>query len=253
VTFAWGWLAIIGFPGLSGFWSKDAIIEAAFATGGGEGWRPWVFGLAALFGAGITAFYMSRLFFMTFHGARRWPDDAHPHESPRSMTVPMIVLAAGSVALGVLIGPTGAIQDWLRPAVGGAGEAEHAVISYWPLFGLTLLLIAAGVALAWRMYWAAEVPVQAPAGSVLTRAARRDLYQDDVNDALVLEPGDQLARGLAYTDTHGVDGLVGGVAGLVSGLGGRLRRVQTGLVRSYAMSMLAGVLVVALGVLAVRL
>jgi NADH-quinone oxidoreductase subunit L len=253
VTFACGWLAIIGFPGLSGFWSKDAIIEAAFAAGGGAGWRPWVFGAAALLGAGITAFYMSRLFFMTFHGARRWEDDAHPHESPSTMTVPMIVLAAGSVSLGVLLGPTGAIQDWLEPAVGAAAESEHAVIGYWPLFGLTLLLIAGGVALAWRMYWATAVPQTAPAGSVLTRAARRDLYQDEVNAALVLEPGEQLTKALAYTDTHGVDGLVGGIAGAVSGLGAQLRRVQTGLVRSYAMSMLAGVLVVALGVLAVRL
>jgi NADH-quinone oxidoreductase subunit L len=253
VTFACGWLAIIGFPGLSGFWSKDAIIEAAFATGGGEGWRPWVFGGAALLGAGITAFYMSRLFFMTFHGARRWPDEAHPHESPSTMTIPMIILAAGSVALGVVLGPTGAIQDWLEPAVGGAGEAEHGVLGYWPLFFLTLALIAAGVALAWRMYWVSEVPRTAPAGSLLTRAARRDLYQDDVNDALVLEPGDQLTKGLAYADTHGVDGLVGRIAGTVSGLGSALRRTQTGLVRSYAMSMLAGVLVVALGVLAVRL
>src|SRR5664279_2296662 len=91
VTFGFGWLAILGVPPFSGFWSKDKIIETAFATG--DGWRPWVFGFAALIGAGITAFYMSRLFFMTFHGRKRWPQDAHPHESPILMTAPMVVLA----------------------------------------------------------------------------------------------------------------------------------------------------------------
>ena len=84
-TFGIGWLAILGVPPFSGFWSKDKIIEAAFI---GEGWRPWVFGVAALIGAGITAFYMSRLFFMTFHGKKRWTDDVHPHESGQLMTDP---------------------------------------------------------------------------------------------------------------------------------------------------------------------
>ena len=79
VTFGLGWLAIIGIPPFSGYWSKDKIIEAAFI---GDGWRPWVFGGAAMIGAGITAFYMSRLFFMTFHGRSAGTEDAHPHESP---------------------------------------------------------------------------------------------------------------------------------------------------------------------------
>ena len=97
VTFGLGWLAIIGVPPFSGFWSKDKIIEAAFE---GSGWQPWVFGLTALLGAGITAFYMTRLFFMTFHGERRWTDDVHPHESPLIMTVPLMVLAVGSALPG---------------------------------------------------------------------------------------------------------------------------------------------------------
>src|SRR5690242_126750 len=108
ITFGLGWLAIIGFPFLSGFWSKDRIIEAAFVGGG---WQPWVFGLTALLAAGLTAFYMSRLFLMTFHGGRRWDDhDVHPHEAPALMTVPMMVLAVGSAFLGLLLGPTGLIQ-----------------------------------------------------------------------------------------------------------------------------------------------
>ena len=116
VTFGLGWLAIIGVPPFSGFWSKDKIIESAFV---GEGWQPWVLGGAAMLGAGITAFYMSRLFFMTFHGEKRWETTTqHPHESPLTMTVPMMVLALGSAFLGLILGPTGIITSWLAPVVG---------------------------------------------------------------------------------------------------------------------------------------
>jgi len=141
VTFGLGWLAILGVPPFAGFWSKDKIIEAAFI---GEGWRPWIFGFAALIGAGVTAFYMSRLFFMTFHGKKRWPKDAHPHESPRSMTVPMVVLAAGSAFMGLILGPTGAIQSWLEPVVGVHVEGESPVIAVPVLTTLTLLVRCRG-------------------------------------------------------------------------------------------------------------
>ncbi|MBL8932534.1 MAG: NADH-quinone oxidoreductase subunit L [Kineosporiaceae bacterium] len=248
-TFGLGWLAILGVPPFSGFFSKDGIIETAFATG--EGWRPWVFGMATLIGAGITAFYMSRLFFMTFQGRKRWPAEAHPHESPSLMTVPMIILAVGSVALGGFLFVGGRFHDWLEP-VTGAVEEHHPVIAKYPLMGLTLVLVAVGVALAWRQYWQAEVPQTAPRGSWITRAARKDLYQDDVNEAVFMRPGQYLTRSLVFTDTKGVDGAVGGLAAAVGGLGGRLRRWQSGLVRTYAASMLAGVVVLLLGVLAVR-
>jgi NADH-quinone oxidoreductase subunit L len=252
VTFGLGWLAIIGFPGLSGFWSKDRIIEAAFI---GDGWRPWVFGLVTMFAAGITAFYMSRLFFMTFQGNKdnkRWPKDAHPHESPLLMTVPMIVLAVGSGLLGLALGVSNALVHWLEPVVGVHEEADP-VLPATVITVLTLVLVAIGVGLAWRMYWQANVPEVAPRGSLLTRAARRDLFQDDLNEALFMRPGQYLTRYLVYVDNRGVDGAVGGLAALVGGLGGRLRRVQTGLVRSYAASMLAGVVILLGGVLAVRI
>jgi NADH-quinone oxidoreductase subunit L len=249
-TFAMGWLAILGVPPFSGFFSKDAIIETAFATG--SGWRPWLFGGVALLGAAITAFYMSRLFFMTFQGRKRWPEQAHPHESPLLMTVPMVVLSIGSVFLGGLLVLNGAFHSWLLPVTGEGVEADP-VIARTPLMGLTLLLVAGGVFLAWRQYWQAEVPTTAPTGSLLTRAARRDLYQDDVNEAVLMRPGQYLTRTLVFVDNRGVDGAVGGLAAAVGGLAGRLRRWQSGLVRSYAMSMLAGVLVLALGVLAARI
>jgi NADH-quinone oxidoreductase subunit L len=240
-TFGLGWLAILGVPPFAGFWSKDKIIEAAFI---GEGWRPWVFGLAALVGAGVTAFYMSRLFFMTFHGKKRWDDTAHPHESPLVMTVPMMVLAVGSALLGLLLGPTGAITSWLEPVVGGHAEGEHPVIAVPVLMVLTLLLIAAGIALAWLRYWREDVPAVAPRGSLATRAARRDLYQDDVNEAVLMRPGIHLTRSLVFFDRKGIDGAVGGLAALVGGSSGRLRRVQNGYVRSYALTMLLGVVVI---------
>ena len=241
VTFGLGWLAILGVPPFAGFWSKDKIIEAAFI---GEGWRPWVFGFAALIGAGVTAFYMSRLFFMTFHGKNRWPKEAHPHESPKVMTIPMMILAAGSASLGLILGPTGAIQSWLEPVVGAHPEGEHPVIAVPVLTTLTLLVVATGLGLAWMRYWRDEVPVVAPVGSLLTRAARKDLYQDDVNEGMLMRPGLHLTRALVFFDNKGVDGTVGSLAALIGGSSARLRRVQNGFVRSYALTMLAGVVVI---------
>ncbi|MEP7035405.1 MAG: NADH-quinone oxidoreductase subunit L [Actinomycetota bacterium] len=239
ITFGIGWLSILGIPPFSGYFSKDKIIEAAFI---GEGWRPWVFGSAALIGAGITAFYMSRLFFMTFQGKKRWPEDAHPHESPKRMTVPMIILAVGSAFLGLILGPTNAIQNWLEPVFGPPPPGEP-VIAASVLIVLTLLIVIAGAVLAGLQYWRAEVPVVAPVGSPLTRAARQDLYQDDVNEAVLMRPGLHLTRALVFFDNKGVDGVVGSLAALIGGSSGRLRRVQNGFVRSYALTMLAGVVV----------
>jgi NADH-quinone oxidoreductase subunit L len=250
ITFGLGWLAILGVPPFSGFWSKDAIIETAYSTG--EGWRPWVFGTVALLGAGITAFYMSRLYFMTFLGRRRWVPEAHPHESPALMTGPMIILALGSAALGGLLVIGGAFEHWLEPSTGQATEGEP-VISAAILPWVTVLVVAVGLALAWRMYLAQPVPEVAPRGSLATQAARRDLFQDDVNEAVFMRPGQYLTRSLVFGDVRGVDGAVRGVAASIGGLAGRWRRWQTGFVRSYAMSMLAGVIVLALGVLVVQI
>jgi NADH-quinone oxidoreductase subunit L len=249
VTFALGWLAIIGFPGLSGFWSKDKIIEAAFI---GDGWRPWVFGLAALLGAGVTAFYMTRLFAMTFHGKRRWTEGMHPHESPLVMTIPLMVLAIGSALLGLILGPTGAITSWLEPVVGTHGE-EEPVIAVWLLTTLTVVLVLAGAALAWMTYAARSVATVQPRGSLLTQAARQDLYQDTVNESLLMRPGQYLTRFLVFFDNRGVDGAVNGLAALIGGTSGRIRRLQTGFVRSYALSMFAGAAVLVGAMLLVRL
>ncbi|MGN6752615.1 MAG: NADH-quinone oxidoreductase subunit L [Intrasporangium sp.] len=240
VTFGIGWLAILGVPPFAGFWSKDKIIEAAFV---GEGWRPWVFGLAALIGAGVTAFYMSRLFFMTFHGKKRWTDDVHPHESPSTMTIPMMVLAVGSALLGLVLGPTGAITSWLEPVSGAAAEHEP-VLAVPVLIVLTLLVVVGGAGLAWMRYWRDEVPLTAPAGSLLTKAARQDLYQDQVNEGLLMRPGIHLTRSLVFADGEGVDGAAGGLAALVGGWSARMRKIQNGFARSYALTMLAGIVAI---------
>jgi NADH-quinone oxidoreductase subunit L len=262
---ALGWLAIIGVPPFSGFWSKDKIIESAFALDGGEGWQPWVFGTVALVGAGITAFYMSRLFFMTFHGTRRWDDGSgmvpgaeatgavqHPHESSRLMTWPMIALAVGSAVLGgaLLIGD--AFTTWLEPVTGHV-EHHEPVLPWGLIMGATFALILAGAFLAWRQYAAAPVAVVAPRGSVLTRAARRDLFQDAVSEAVVMRPGQYLTRSLVYGDRTVLDGGVSGLGRVVAGAGEKLRRTQNGFVRSYALTMALGVVVLVAVVIAVRI
>ncbi|MBA3780761.1 MAG: NADH-quinone oxidoreductase subunit L [Nocardioides sp.] len=245
LTFSMGYLAIIGFPGFSGFWSKDKIIETALADN-------WVVGLCALAGAGITAFYMTRLMLMTFFGEKRWENGVHPHESPRVMTVPLMVLAALSVLGGVLLLGEW-IVDWLSPVTGVAEHHEPPL----PALVITLLavaFVAVGVAVAWLLVGRRDVPRTAPQDvSFATRAARADIYGDAINDAFVVQPGSRLVSGLTTMDRVGIDGAVEGGAATLGGLSGVLRRVQNGYVRSYALSLLGGVLLVVLALLAVNL
>ncbi|MBE1467083.1 NADH-quinone oxidoreductase subunit L [Kibdelosporangium phytohabitans] len=250
-TFLLGYLALIGIPPFSGFFTKDAIIAAAF---GQEGWRAWVFGGAALLGAGLTAFYMTRLVLMTFFGKKRWEDlkaedgsDFHPHESKPVMTIPMIVLAIGSVGAGFFFTQGERFVNWLAPSLQPLQKVEHGVISHGLIQILVIGLSVLGVLLAWLFVGRKDVPVVKPARvSPIVKAARADLYGNHLNEALVSRPGTWLARALVYVDNKGVDGLVNGIAASFGGSSGRLRRLQTGFVRSYALSMLAsGILVVA--------
>ncbi|MFC3818358.1 NADH-quinone oxidoreductase subunit L [Planomonospora venezuelensis] len=232
VTFVIGYLAIIGFPLLSGYFTKDGIIETAMHHNQILGWL-------AVAGAGLTGFYMSRMVFMTFFGKKRWADDAHPHESPAVMTWPLIILAIGSIGLGAFLVLGNRFMTFLAPAVGLPQELPEFHFVSTP--GLaTLALVAVGAAFAWFRYGAAEVPVLAPRGSFLTAFARRDLYGDALNEALLMRPGQWLTRIAVFFDNRGVDGLVNGLAAGIGGTSGRLRRVQTGYVRSYALSILFG-------------
>jgi NADH-quinone oxidoreductase subunit L len=250
-TFGLGYLAIIGFPFLSGFFTKDKIIEAAYDKGGVSG---WILGTCALLGAAITAFYMTRLFVMTFHGRRRWTEDVHPHESPPTMTVPMIVLAVGSVFGGGLLVYGGALQNWLTPSVGEPEEAGLHTIEPTVLTILTVLVVAGGALGAWLAFGRRPVPVVRPQNvSPVVRAARRDLYGNAFNEAVLMRPGQWLDRFLVWLDNRGVDGAVNGLAAAFGGGSGRLRRLQTGFVRSYALSMLGGSVLVVAALLAVRI
>ncbi|MCX4654426.1 MULTISPECIES: NADH-quinone oxidoreductase subunit L [Streptomyces] len=252
ITFGLGYLAIIGFPGLSGFFSKDKIIEAAFAKGGTEG---WILGSVALLGAAITAFYMTRVMLMTFFGEKRWQPDAeghepHPHESPKSMTIPMIVLAVGSVFAGGFFAIGDRFVNWLEPVTGY--EHGHSPLSVATVTGATVVALVIGVGIAWAMYGRKPVPVLAPRGSLLTRAARRDLLQDDFNHVVLVRGGEHLTRSLVYVDHSLVDGVVNGTAASVGGLSGRLRKLQNGYARSYAVSMFGGAAVVIAATLLMR-
>ncbi|MFF1461517.1 NADH-quinone oxidoreductase subunit L [Streptomyces sp. NPDC058330] len=265
VTFGLGYLAIIGFPGLSGFFSKDKIIEAAFAKGGTEG---WILGSVALLGAAITAFYMTRVMLMTFFGEERWrhtatpsPDEPdvepaaatgepHPHESPKSMTIPMIVLAFGSVFAGGLFSVGDRFLHWLEPVTGH--DHGHAPVSATTVTAATMVVLVIGVAVAWAMYGRKPVPAVAPRGSLLTRAARRDLLQDDFNHVVLVRGGEHLTRSLVYVDHTLVDGVVNGTAASMGGLSGRLRKLQNGYARSYAVSMFGGTAVLIAATLLMR-
>jgi NADH-quinone oxidoreductase subunit L len=244
MTFFMGYLAIIGFPGFSGFWSKDKIIETALT-------QNWFVGVLAMIGAGVTGFYMSRLMFMTFFTKQRWADDVHPHESPKVMTVPLIVLAALSVLGGVML-----IGDWivnyLEPVVGTA-PAENPRIPALAVSVIVVLIVAVGVAVAYVFVQRRDVPREAPQDvSFPTRAARAELYGNEINDELAVKPGGALVSGLTYLDTYGVDGFVEGTARAVGGVGLVLRSAQTGFVRSYALSLLAGAVLVVVALLAVN-
>ncbi len=251
VTTGLGYLAIIGFPGLSGFFTKDKIIEAAFDKGGTSG---ALVGTAALLGAGLTAFYMTRIFVMTFHGKRRWKPEFHPHESPKTMTVPMIILSIGSVFAGGLLVFGASLQHWLTPVLGKSVEEGAHTISPIVLTLLTLLVVAGGVAGAYFRYQIRPVPVLAPTQvTPVTRAARANLYTDAANEAIFMRPGQYLTRMLVFVDNNGIDGAVRTLAAGIGGLSGRLRRTQTGFVRSYALSMLGGVVLIAGALLLVRI
>ena len=235
VTFGLGYLAIIGVPPFAGFFSKDAIIEIAVNAGGIRG---VLLGGAALLGAGITAFYMTRVMVMTFFGQRRWEPGTHPHESPTTMTAPMVVLAIGSVGAGALLTFGDALGTWLKPVVGSA-EAEHAVPP-WVTTVLALSAVAVGVLIAYRRY-GAEVPRTAPQDvSALTVAARRDLYGDAVNEAIFVVGGRTFTRALVAVDDTAIEGTVSGMTAGVRRVSDALRGLQTGYARSYALSMLAG-------------
>jgi NADH-quinone oxidoreductase subunit L len=213
---------------------------------------------------------MTRLMLMTFFGEQRWRElrtpstldpasgssgegeEYHPHESPQVMTVPMIVLAFGSVFAGFILYVLD-LPTWLAPSLGELVEPESAAIPHAVVPFLVVGISALGVLVAYLAVGRDRVPVRRPEPVPLpVRAARRDLYANAINEILIARPGTWLTRALVYVDNRGVDGVVNGTAALLGGSSGRLRRLQTGFVRSYALSMLFGSVLVVGALLVVR-
>ncbi|MEY2798106.1 MAG: hypothetical protein RIS22_372 [Actinomycetota bacterium] len=247
-TFGLGYLAIIGVPPFAGFYSKDKIIEIALDAGGAKG---IILGSITLLGAAITAFYMSRVMLMTFFGAKRWEAGAHPHESPALMTIPMILLAIGSVSAGFIFNMGDRFINFLAPLFhagdSGHGEKEH-LLPPIVVSALALTAVAIGVSIAIAKYGRGKaIPAVAPSDvSLWTKVARRDLLQDDFNETLFMRPGQELTKALAVIDEKVIDGAVRGVGSITLDVASGVRKTQTGFVRSYALWIIVG----AVGILA---
>ena len=251
ICFGIAWLAILGIPPFSGFFSKEPIIAAAFNTAAFGTTGAWIFGLVAMVGAGITSFYMSRLFFMIFHGEKRWTtefdggSEVHPHEASWLMNGPIVVLSVFSLAMGMVLGFTEKFTQWLEPVTGTAAATESAtvsVLSHAAISVITLILVLCGLALAFVMYVRKPVPKVAPASNALVEAARVDLYQDTVNESVAMLPAQLLTFGVGGADRGLIDGIVRGIAWCAQALGRALSHVQNGYIRAYASYILGGVL-----------
>jgi NADH-quinone oxidoreductase subunit L len=247
ITFGLGYLAIIGIPPFAGFYSKDMIIETALNAGGIKG---ILLGSAALFGAGITAFYMTRVMILTFTGTKRWDDDAHPHESPILMWLPMAILAIGSVVSGFLFTRGDALVHWLEPVVAAHEHGEHSeLLPPIVVSGIALTIVLIGISIAVMMYVRRPVENVAPENvSALTKIVRQDLLQDAANEAIFMRPGQALTKSLVTIDEKVIDGAVHGVGAMAIGSGAGLRKTQTGYVRSYSALILVGAAAIVFGI-----
>jgi NADH-quinone oxidoreductase subunit L len=263
-TFMVGWLAIAGVPPFAGFWSKDDILLFAWGSGAAGGKALWAIGLVT---ALLTGYYMSRQVFMVFFGEPRWraepaprpasvgaaaneldmetDEHAHgePHESPWLMTAPLVVLAVLSIVGGVINLPFNDdvhfLEHFLEPVL-RANEAEIAV-STGAKVALAAVAIGAGlvgIALASVVYLRHRARAIEP--EVLAHA----WYYDEEVTAFMGGPGRKSFDAIAWFDVHIIDGAVNGVAAVVRNVGGRLRPVQSGFVRSYALGVTIGVVVV---------
>jgi NADH-quinone oxidoreductase subunit L len=252
-TFIIGWLAIAGVFPFAGFWSKDEILLFAFDANKAL----WAIGLVT---ALLTAYYMSRQVFMVFYGDERWRDDAdddgdhaegdhadverhdhpEPHESPWTMTVPLVVLAVLSVVGGLLNLPFSddlkLLSRWLEPVVG----ANEAVIDVASATKVGLAVIAFVAALV-GIFLGARVYLQRRARAIEPEILAEGWYYDSTISAFMGGPGRQAFDGVAAFDAEVVDGAVNGVATVVRGSGKGLRVLQTGFVRSYALGVAVGV------------
>jgi NADH-quinone oxidoreductase subunit L len=242
-------LAIAGIPGLSGFFSKDEILWQAFSSPHGS---PVLWGVAAL-AAGITAFYMFRLVFLTFFGKSRMDPEVekHAHESPWTMTVPLMILAVLSVAGGwigipAVLGGSNLFEHWLAPVfhpVAAEGAMHHPAALEIGLMALSVAIALCGIGLAYFLYRVrtgkpAEIAKEWP---TLYDVVYHKYYIDEFYEWAVIRRIVNVSTGLwQMFDALFIDGIVNGAAGLVRAAGDRVRRLQGGVVGGYAFSLLAG-------------
>ena len=236
-TFLVGALAIAGFPFLSGFWSKDEILHSAWGS------SPIIYGIG-LVTAFLTAFYMFRLIFVTFYGESRVESEveSHLHESPPVMWVPLAILAIPSALIGLLLG-WGGHHSWFHDFTKGVfPEAHHEASGNVALFMVISSIVGlAGIAFAWTRY-RASVPSDEPTNAIHKLVANK-YYIDEVYNALIVQPMKNASHYLLWriVDNGVIDGIVNGVAAIIRVIGGTLRRLQTGLVQAYIVSMVLGI------------
>jgi NADH-quinone oxidoreductase subunit L len=244
-----GAIAIAGIPPLAGFFSKDEILWRAFSDGS---WALWLVGVV---GAALTAFYMFRLVTLTFNGEKRWEGEAHPHEAPKSMTVPLVILAAFSLFAGFVgvpasLGGSDAFGKWLEPVFERAkgkmlaGGSEEHILEYL-LMAVSVAVAAGGILLARRWYaGSAETPRRiAERLQKSYRILLGKYFVDEMYDAAIVKP---LFRGSERLLWKGIDvGLidwsVNALGRAVAALGRVVRGVQTGVAQTYAVVFLFGV------------
>ena len=255
-TFLVAALAIAGIPPLSGFFSKDEILFLSFSQGSVLFW------LVGWVTAGLTAFYMFRLVSLTFEGKERWSGDKHPHESPRVMTFPLVVLAVLSAVGGVAgipaaLGGGNGIERWLEPVFERA-ESQMALVNVvghgteYLLMALSVVAGIAGILITWRTYGKRE-RAAAQGKSVIYKLLWKKYYVDEVYDAAIVTPILRGSDKLLWKgfDVRIIDGFVNGIAQLTGFVSSRLRKIQVGVAQTYAFAFVVGIIVV-LGILIFR-
>ncbi len=257
-TFLISTMAIAGVPFLSGFFSKDEILFKTLTyhhvSGVVPEWLSVVWFALALGAALMTAMYMFRLYFLTFSGEQR-DHHAHPHESPATMTIPLVVLAIGAALAGYLGLPDPSLNVWehlLAPVFGAAEESILATGSHaleLGLMGVSTVVALTGIGLAWWLYRGAgqQVPARIAASmSGLHRLLSNKYYVDEIYDTLVIRPLKAYAHFLwKWIDVGLIDGImVNGPARLLSAVGGAGRRLATGDVQGYAAALVVGLAVI---------
>jgi NADH-quinone oxidoreductase subunit L len=246
-----GWLAISGVPPFAGFFSKDQILTEAYFNGFGA---IWAIGLLA---AVLTAFYMSRWFFLIFLGTPRYGSHVHPHESSSSMTVPLVVLAVLSAIGGLVLNPVhhGPFYNFLEPVsapLEGLGLSPAGGFTEPVLIPIAIVAAFVGIGLAYLAYVRRDVSqgrMTEPVRGVGAELMERKFYVDELYETVFVRAGGRVADALVWFDTRVIDGAVNGAGAASMAVGRVTRRVQTGLVRGYVGAFVAGALVLVVALL----